>query len=77
MRNNTLEVKVTLTLNQLKMVQVGADLMTVNFNRTHPKHGYVQHDKIFGIDDFIDWAIREKYESVVKENKLLTSEDFS
>lgn len=75
MRNSNFEVKVSLTLTQFKMLQEGAEMLTENFNKMHPKHGYVQSDKHFSMDQFLDYAIRDKYEEVCKENRLL--QDFS
>lgn len=70
---NNLEIKVSVTLNQLKLLQDGAAIASENFNRTHPKHGYVQHDKHISIEQFLDWAIRDKYDAVYKEKLLLDS----
>lgn len=69
--NNSLEIKVSINLQQLKLLQEGATIMSDNFNRTHPKHGYVQSDKHFSIDQFLDYAIREMYDQVLHENRSL------
>lgn len=66
---NDLSITIQISYTTLKLLQDGAYIMTENFNKTHPHHGYVQHDKIFTWDKFLDIAIQEQY------NKEKTMQD--
>lgn len=58
---NDLSITIQISYTTLKLLQDGAYIMTENFNKTHPHHGYVQNDKIFTWNKFLDIAIQEQY----------------
>lgn len=71
MQKNDLTITINIDYITLKLLQEGAAVMTSNFNRTHPKHGYVQSDKVFTWDMFLKDAIRNQYESELDLQKKL------
>lgn len=66
---NDLSITIQISYTTLKLLQDGAYIMTENFNKNIPCNGYVQHDKIFTCDKFLEIAIQEQY------NKVKTMQD--
>lgn len=65
--NNQFTINVTISLTQFKMLQEGAAMATDLFNKSHPKHGYIVHDKIIDLDSFLNMAITNEYQNTLAE----------
>lgn len=75
--DNNLNITIRISFSTLKLLQDGAYIMSSNFNRTHPKHGFVQSDRNYSWERFMEMAISEKYQREVELQNTLDNSSCS